>query len=238
MLDHIVIHVDTTDEITRLKTELDAAAVPFEPTWGKAAKGFKIANIWVGQQYFEIVDIHSDKNLWQPQWAQRHARGDRGVYCIFFKVQEDVHKLYQKFVQQNIDVTEPERTRFKWLFGLLEKKLPWQFMLLPNVLGTAVELGIIRYDDGAEEKHKPFMVPNTADKGITGLSRATLHTTKYHEAQQYLEHIQHIMGQTLPLHLHEMTDTTASPAVEIGVELDESTVFSGFQIANAHVLHF
>ena len=234
-LDHIVVHVDNSNEISALKSELDKASIPFEPDWGKAAKGFKIANIWIGQQYFEIVDILSADNLWQPQWSERHAQGDRGIYCIFLKTNEPIEQLHAKFLSEGIKATEPERTRFKWMFGLLEKKLPWQFMLLPNIPGTPIELGIIRYDEGAEKKHKPFMVPNTEDIGIVGLSRAVVYSEHCDEAKTYLERIGRIVSEDIPIELNEK-GSSEQRIIELKAELKADLSFSGFQVANVAVV--
>lgn len=234
-LDHIVVHVNETSEIAKLSAELTRAGVPFEPDWGKEAKGFKVANIWLGQQYFEIVDIRTADNLWQPQWSARHARGDRGVYCIFFKTNEDIHGLYKKLLGSGVQATEPERTRFKWLFGLLEKKLPWQFMLLPEIPGTPVELGIIRYDEGAEKKSRPYMVPNTEDIGLTGLSKACVYTERQSEAQAYLETIHRTISQEVSLELSPKTPEQTA-VVQLTAEVAPGKNLSGFKVANTAVV--
>ncbi|MFG6096420.1 hypothetical protein SPB21_14265 [Leptothoe sp. ISB3NOV94-8A] len=236
ILDHIVVHVESLEEINTLKAELDRLDIPFEPTWGKAAKGFQVSNIWVGQQYFEIVNILSSNNLWQPQWAARHAQGERGVYCVFFKVNEDIHQLYKNLKGANILVNEPERTCFKWMFGLLEKKLPWRFMLLPKIPGTRIELGIIQYDKGAEKKYAPFMVPNTKDKGIVGLRSACIYTDQVDEADAYLEEVGRLVNQTVPIQLNKQVGSAPGLVLELQAELDADVKFSGFNVSNVAVV--
>ena len=233
-LDHIVVHIDGAAELTDLSAELKGAGIPFEPSWGKAAKGFKVANIWIGQQYFEIVDIYSPDNLWQPQWSARHANGDRGVYCIFFKTDENIYKLYNKFLGSGVQAAEPERTRFKWLFGLLEKKLPWQFMLLPKIPGTPVEIGIIQYDGGAEKKSRPYMVPNTEDVGLTGLSKARVYTEQHSEAQTYLETIRRLSSQDVALELSPKNPEQTAAAELLAVTTNNT--LSSFKVANTTVV--
>ena len=29
--------------------------VPYEPKWGKGTKGFKASNIWIGNEYLEMI---------------------------------------------------------------------------------------------------------------------------------------------------------------------------------------
>ena len=235
-LDHIVVHVDSSKETTELKSELDRVGIPFEPDWGKKAKGFKVSNIWIGRQYFEIVDILSADNLWQPQWSERHARGERGVYCLFLKTNQAVNDIYAALIREGINVSRPERTRFKWMFGLLEKKLPWQFILLPKIPGTPVELGIIQYDAGAEKKFKPFMVPNTEDKGLLGLVEARVVSRAKDEAAAWLETLSRITGQELPLKLVEKTGESENVVLQLVPELASGTNFSGVSIANVRIV--
>ncbi|MEJ2035873.1 MAG: hypothetical protein P8X69_07295, partial [Maritimibacter sp.] len=127
MIDHIVAHFDTAREISDLKASLDAAGIPFEPSWGKKAKGFEISNIWIGEQYFELVQIKDDNNLWQPEWATRHRAGDRGAYCLFLDVDEEIETLRARLIGAGIAAGEVQRTSFKWFFNLFEKRLPWRF---------------------------------------------------------------------------------------------------------------
>ena len=234
-LDHIVVHVDSSQETTELKSELDRAGIPFEPDWGKKAKGFKVSNIWIGRQYFEIVDILSADNLWQPQWSARHARGDRGVYCLFLKTDQAIEALYAALTSEGTNASQPERTRFKWMFGWLEKKLPWQFILLPKIPGTSIELGIIQYDEGAEKKFKPFMVPNAEDKGVLGLVEARIVSRAKDEAAAWLETISRITGQELPLKLVEKTDEFENIVLELVPKLASGTNFLGVNIANVRI---
>ena len=232
-LDHIVVHVDG-DDITQLKSELDRAGLPFEPDWGKKAKGFKVANVWIGRQYVEIVNILAPDNLWQPQWSARHARGDRGVYCLFLKTDQDFDDLHAAFTRGGVHASQPERTRFKWMFGLLEKKLPWRFMLLPPVPGTPVELGVIQYDRGAEAKFRPFMVPNAEDKGLLGLEKATVVSGNRDEACAWLENLSRILGQALPLNVGG--DGSQGAALHLTPRLAPGTDFPGVKIANVQIL--
>ena len=232
-LDHIVVHVDG-DDIIRLKSELDWAGLPFEPDWGKKAKGFMVANVWIGRQYFEIVNILAPDNLWQPQWSARHARGDRGVYCLFFETDQDIDDLHAALERKDISASQPERTRFKWIFGLLEKKLPWRFMLLSPIPGTPVELGVIQYDSGAEAKFRPFMVPNAEDKGLLGLEGATVVSRSRSEACAWLENVSRILGQTLPLSVEG--DDSQGAALHLTLKLAPGTDFPGVRIANVQIL--
>lgn len=234
-LDHIVVHVDSSSEIVELKSKLDSVNIPFEPDWGKKAKGFKVSNIWIGQQYFEIVDILGPDNLWQPQWSARHAKGDRGVYCLFLKTNQAIHDLYDKLSNEGIKPSKPERTRFKWMFGLLAKKLPWQFMLLPKIPGTPIELGIIQYDAGAEEKSKPYMVPNAEDRGLLGLDRAIVSSEDREVASQWLGEVSRILGQELTVAIAEKPATLQNTVMQLTPKVSPDANFSDVVISNVAI---
>ncbi|GGX62657.1 hypothetical protein [Saccharospirillum salsuginis] len=223
-LDHVVLHSDGTAHVEDLKETLQSAGIPYEPSWGKKARGFRISNIWIGRQYFEIVEIHSDDNLWQPQWADRHREGERGTFCLFLKVDRNIDDVYRQLVDSGVEATAPERTRFKWLFGLLEKKLPWRFITLPKIPGTDIELGIIEYDEGAERKFEPFMVPNGTEVGLTGLSNPVIQSFHSDLAEQWLAQIQTAIGEPLPI---AVVARTSDEALHLTVESSAGATFTG-----------
>lgn len=35
--------------------------LPYEPKWGKGTKGFNVSNLWIGNEYLEMVNI---KRTW------------------------------------------------------------------------------------------------------------------------------------------------------------------------------
>lgn len=225
--DHIVLHVNNSDEVSNLKSQLDKVGIPFEPSWGKKAKGFQISNIWIGQQYFEIVDIYKDQSAWQPSWVKRHKNGDRGAYCIFVKSKDSIDELHNKLAGAGIAVTQPERTTFKWFFNLLEKRLPWRFFITPKIPGTNVELGFIQYDEGAEEKFAPYMVPNSSENGVTGIANTILYTRELQAAEQWLNKVQDALGDKISISIKEQLDEVS---VTLEVESNESSVFNGAKV--------
>ena len=236
-LDHVVLHADGTGEIEEFKRLLDAADVPFEPSRGKKARGFRISNIWLGRQYFEIVDIQNEDNSWQPQWAERHASGDRGAYCIFFKVDRRITEMHQELTANGIRANEPERTSFRWLFGLLEKKMPWQFMLLPKIPGTGIELGFIAYDAGVENKMTPYMVPNGTDVGLSGMSGPTAYSNDPQRAQLWIEQVQSAIGDSIEL-MVDRRNTDLSLRIAVNTDpgrVFDSVRFSDIELAQAEL---
>lgn len=228
-LDHLVLHVDSSQQVQTIKLQLDAAGLPFEPSWGKKAKGFQVSNIWIGRQYFEVVDILSRDNQWQPQWSKRHEEGERGVYCIFFHSPLSLDHLYNKVTEAEIAASKPERTRFKWLFGLLEKRLPWRFTILPKIPGTDIEVGFIEYDEGAFKKFSPYMVPNSTDVGITGIETCLILSSDTEAAERWLHKLESIVGAQFPITLKE---ATCGWSVELTVNEESGHAFRGVEFSD------
>lgn len=228
-IDHLVVHTENINSVEKLKEKLDEVGIPFEPNWGKKAKGFRVSNIWMGKQYFEVVTITDANNLWQPQWAKRFADGDRGTFCIFFKIDFPISELHAQLKDDGFSVTQPERTEFKWFFGLFKKSLPWRFFLTSRVPGTDIELGFIEYDTGAERKFAPYMVPNTREVGLKGLSSPTINSSAPGQSEIWLDRLQNVIGDTLNLSVKPQVGKTV---LELNVDAIEGHEFPGVEIVD------
>ncbi len=229
--DHIVVHMAGAQDVSALKSKLESADVPFEPDWGKSATGFKVSNVWIGRDYFEIVEITNDDSVWRHEWVQRHLAGERGAFCVFFRVDQDLETVAQKLSQANIAHGVIEQTRFKWLFGLLEKRLPWRYLILPPLPGSRIEIGLIQYDPGAAEKNKPYMVPNGEDVGLTALNGAQITTTNMTDAKRNLSQLELALGSSLDLSLTDQSDYS----VQLKCEARQRENWPGFSISDVLV---
>ena len=59
-IDHLVVNVDSyVQEDENFIKKVRSIGLPYEPKWGKGTKGFKVWNIWIGNEYFELVKIKS-----------------------------------------------------------------------------------------------------------------------------------------------------------------------------------
>jgi len=232
--DHVVVHANGNDEINAWKHVLDAAQVPFDPSHGKKAAGFQVSNVWVGLQYFEIVDILKEKNQWQARWAERHAKGDRGAYCVFFSVDTDIEEVYAKLKSAGITCSEPEQTQFKMLFGWIVKRMPWRFMLLPKIPGTDIEVGLIQYNPGVQEKNAPNLLPNSKELGLTGLSTPAVRSNDVPAAQSYVDQLNAALGVELDIQLDVMEQGAAK--VSLTGEYDKTSTLQGFSLGDVEVV--
>ena len=84
-LDHFVVNIDNNmEKLKELKKQIEPLGYPFEPTWGKGTKGFKVANIWIGLQYLEMVWLKKkDGGGWKPDWVEKYNNGHRGIIAIY-----------------------------------------------------------------------------------------------------------------------------------------------------------
>lgn len=174
-LDHFVLHIDNSEQtLERLKEEIAPKGFPFEPAWGKGTAGFKVSNIWIGRQYFEIIRLLTpDGGGWVKTWVDKYNTGKRGLFCIFLKT-DDIQGMANELSARGVSVQGPERISFKALFGLVRKNLPWQVLYLPAIPGTDLEIGFIQYDPDPKDRIKQYLVPNSDENGITGVHSATV----------------------------------------------------------------
>ncbi len=170
-IDHLVVNVDKKYQADKDVIEnIRQSAIPYEPSWGKGTKGFKASNIWIGNEYFEMIRIlKTDGGGWIPDWTKLYNQGHRGMICLMLDV-EDIDKEYQRLLQVNIKSSKPEWLEFKWFFNLLTRRMPWQNCYLPFFEGVPFQLGLQQMkDQKARDFMSAYMVPNTRDTGITGI---------------------------------------------------------------------
>lgn len=146
------------------------------PSWGKGTKGFKVSNVWIGKEYFELVRIkRQDGGGWIEDWTDKYNEGHRGLIGFALEV-EDIEKTYQRLLDQKIKVTPPEPLQFRWFFSLLTKTMPWRNSYLPALKGVPFQFFLQQLND---EKSKNFMeqymVPNSRDHGIEGISEVVIY---------------------------------------------------------------
>lgn len=187
-VDHIVVHVDNDERILNdLKKETEHAGVPFEPRWGKGTKGFKASNIWIGRQYFEIIQLLTpDGGGWEERWVASYNQGKRGAFCLFLQT-NDIRSVATRLRSQGLAIEGPKRLSFKGFFGLIKKTLPWELIYLPPIPGTDLEIGFIQYDPDPKDRIKQFLIPNADENGITGIPSADISLPLSVESRQFIK---------------------------------------------------
>ncbi|MFC2164453.1 VOC family protein [Acidobacteriota bacterium] len=187
-LDHFVVHVDNDmNALNNLKAKIVPLGFPFEPKWGKGTKGFKATNIWIGEQYFEIVWLkRKDGGGWRSDWVEKYTGGHRGIIAIGL-LTDELDRTVKELKERGIPVSDPERISFRWFFGLLKKSMPWRNAFPPSIPGTDLQIFFGELDSPqVMDKMKAYMVPNSSENGITGIQEALVKTKFSEEAWKYL----------------------------------------------------
>ena len=187
-LDHFVVNIDNDmEKLKELKKRIEPLGYPFEPTWGKGTKGFKVANIWIGLQYLEMVWVkRKDGGGWKADWGEKYNNGHRGIIAIYLMT-DRLDEIREDLRSRGIPVSEPERISFRWFFGLLKKTMPWQSVFTAPIPGTDLQICYGELDSPEiMEKMKAYMVPNAAVNGIEGIKKATVRGDFSEEAWAYI----------------------------------------------------
>ena len=172
-LDHFVINVDKNYQADEtIINYIRSKGFPYEPKWGNGTAGFKVSNLWIGNEYFEMVHIMKpDGGGWVEEWSRKYNQGHRGVICLMLDVRK-IDEIHDSLNRKGIDVTQPEWLEFKWFFNLLTRRMPWRNCYVPFFEGVPMQIG---FQEMKDEKSRDFMnqymVPNSRDNGIMGINR-------------------------------------------------------------------
>ncbi|MGL5439485.1 MAG: hypothetical protein ACRDA4_03755 [Filifactoraceae bacterium] len=172
-IDHLVVNIDKKyQNDDKVIESIRSAGFPYMPKWGKQTSGFKVSNIWIGKEYFELVYVKKKNNCdWKMDWAKMYNENHRGLICLMLDV-EDIEKLYSELNNRGIAVTKPEFLKFKWFFKLFTKVMPWKNCYIPFFEKTSFQIGFQQMkDDAARNFMEQYMVPNSSDNGIEKISK-------------------------------------------------------------------
>lgn len=177
--DHFVVNVN--EKYHKDKTIINSiidAGFPYRPSWGKGTKGFKVSNLWIGNEYFEMINIlKPNGGGWKSDWVNLYNNGHRGLICIMLDV-DDIDKLYSMLTTKNIKITKPEHLKFKWFFNMFTRVMPWQNCYSDFLEGIPLQIGFQQMnDEKSREFMKEYMVPNGRDNNITGIRKVIIKGT-------------------------------------------------------------
>lgn len=168
-IDHIVVNVDRKyQENVQFIEEVNHAGLPYTPSKGKGNKGFKVSNLWIGDEYFEFISIKSkDGGGWIKDWVEKYNSGHRGVIGLFLKtnnIEETTNLL------SSLGISGPERISFPFFFNLINFSAKWQNAYLPYFDEVQFQLGFQQVDTPQiEKKMRKRMVSNSKSKGFHGI---------------------------------------------------------------------
>jgi hypothetical protein len=167
-IDHLVINIDKQYQTDSLQiNDIKDTGLLYEPAWGKGTSGFKAYNIWIGDEYFEMIRLKNKSGGgWRKDWVEKYNNNHRGLICLFIDT-NDIKAEYDRLEKLNIKITEPEYLKFKWFFNLLTRTMPWQNSYLPYFEGAPFQIGFQQMKDEASLNWmRQYMVPNSRDNGI------------------------------------------------------------------------
>lgn len=171
-IDHLVVNVDKKYQKNSFEIEsIRDAGLPYEPKWGKGTKGFKASNIWIGNEYFEMIHLlKEDGGGWKSEWVEKYNSGHRGLICLMLDV-DDLDKVYKEMINTNsISISEPKYLQFKWGLGLFTRTMPWRNSYFPFFEGIPLQIGLQQMkNEKSVEFMRKYMVPNAKDNGINGI---------------------------------------------------------------------
>ncbi len=95
-IDHFVVNVNEKyhDNINVIEY-IRKNKFPYEPKWGKCTKGFKVSDLWIGNEYLEMVRILKENGGgWVKDWTVKYNQGHRGMICLMIDVEniDDIHQ--------------------------------------------------------------------------------------------------------------------------------------------------
>lgn len=174
-LDHFVINVDRKIQVDENIIKNIRSSIPYEPKWGKGTKGFKVSNLWIGNEYLEMVHIlKKNGGGWVPEWTVKYNEGHRGMICLMLDV-PNIDFIYKNLKSIGLPVTEPKWLEFKWFFNIFTRKMPWRNCYMPFLEKVPFQIGFQEMkDDKAREFMNQYMVPNSRDNGINGIYKIVI----------------------------------------------------------------
>jgi hypothetical protein len=246
-LDHFVVHIDDDFEMLRsLKDQIEPLGFPFDPSRGKGTKGFKVANIWIGNQYLELPYIKTrDGGGWRKEWVEKYNQGKRGIFGLCIMTDQLDH-FRKEVIARGIPASAPERITYKMFFGLFKKSLPFRLVFTPQIPGTDLQIFFLEMD--SQEKldfmKKYFMKPNSRDYGITGIHEAIVKSHFTTDAWEYIEKLfPNLIGNqtraTLDMGETKLTFEQSQHAdlrVELRASTKENLKKGSFMIENVEVV--
>lgn len=176
-IDHLVVNVDRyVQEDKAFIQQIKSLGLPYEPKWGKGTRGFKVSNLWIGNEYFEMVRIKKrDGGGWLEGWTEAYNHGHRGLIGFALDV-EDIDAEYKRLSDLNIEISPPEPLRFRWFFNLFTRTMPWKNSYVPKFEGVPFQFFFQQMND---EKSLAFMqqymVPNSREHNIQGISQVNIY---------------------------------------------------------------
>lgn len=174
--DHFIININKKYQKDKsVIASITDAGFPYKPSWGKGTKGFKASNLWIGNEYLEMITIlNPNGGGWKSDWVDLYNKGHRGLICIMLDV-NNIDDIYNLLLSKNVKITKPEPLKFKWFFNLFTRVMPWQNCYSDFLEGIPLQIGFQQMNDEKSRKFmQEYMVPNSRVNNITAISKVII----------------------------------------------------------------
>lgn len=175
-IDHLVFNVNEDyQKKSERVTLINNAGFPYDPKKGKGTKGFKVSNLWIGRQYFELVSIlERDGGGWKKEWVELFNKGYKGCVCVMLET-GDISEIERKAAEWNLKNAKQERISYR-IFRFLKVNCPWVNLYLPPFGDMPFQIGFQQYDDpNYLSKVEKRMQPNSRQNNINGLNEIVIY---------------------------------------------------------------
>lgn len=169
-LDHFIVNIDEKYQKDKKSISSISNYLPYKPKSGKGTKGFKVSNLWIGNEYLEMVHVlRKNGGGWVPEWTAKFNQGHRGMICLMLDV-PDIEVICKNLKSKDIPITDPKWLEFKWFFNLLTRRMPWRNSYIPFFENVPFQIGFQEMkDDKSRKLMNQYMVPNSTTNGINGI---------------------------------------------------------------------
>lgn len=168
-IDHLVLNVDKNIQSdTKIIESIQNIGLPYSPSKGKGTKGFKVSNLWIGDEYLEMANIlNQDGGGWRRDWVNLFNQGYRGTTCIVINT-DNLDSIYSDLKSLDISISEPETISFKLFFNLFTMTMPWRNIYTGFFEKIPLQLSFQELNNKDYMKSmRKRMVPNSIENGIT-----------------------------------------------------------------------
>lgn len=171
-IDHLVLNISKKyQQDSKEIKAIEEAGFPYKPDMGMRSKNFKVSNIWIGNEYLELVRLlQPSGGTWKKEWVDAYNLGHRGLMCLMLDT-DNLDLEYKRLSSLYVPVTKPETVRYKWFLNLLSRTMPWRNSYIPVFFGVPMQIGFQEMKDTSQ---RGPMTPNSRENSIKGIKKVLI----------------------------------------------------------------
>jgi hypothetical protein len=119
--------------------------------------------------------------------VEQYNHGQRGIAGLMLMT-DQLDKIRQELIERGLTPTQPERISISFLLNWFKKVFPWRNVYVGPIPGTDLTISFQEMDsDRAMKSMERYMVPNTRDAGVKGISTAIVRQAFSDEAWLFIQ---------------------------------------------------